>query len=280
MCVIDWNSTCGRPIECSRRCWKLRGAAVAPSIPTPPRRSSPVNSPRRRNRLPIRVKRGHREARRRRLYRSPMRVAVFGDAHAHAEALDAVLAAAQEHGAEELWSLGDMIGRGPDPEHVVARTRERCRVALMGNHDYAATGAAEPSRFGEPGSPAVRSIELARDRLRGPHVEWMRSRRPAARRGEVQLWHGGPRNAVHEYVGGSNAAACLAVQRAELGLVGHTHVAAAWRQTPRGAGAVKIRVGLPLDLAGGKWLLNPGAVGAPGTSTRGGGARPGRPAAD
>src|SRR3954462_1262812 len=138
-----------------------------------------------------------------------------------------------------------MIGRGPDPENVVARTRERCAVTLMGNHDYGATGSAEPTRFGEPGSPAVRSIELARDRLSGPHVEWMRSRKPAARRGGVQLWHGGPRHAVQQSVGQSNAAACLAVQRAELGLVGHTHVAAAWRQTPRGAEAVKIRVGEP-----------------------------------
>jgi hypothetical protein len=97
----------------------------------------------------------------------------------------------------------------------------------------------------------------------------MRSRKPAARRGELQLWHGGPRNAVHEYVGTSNAAACLAVQRAELGLVGHAHVAAAWRQTPRSAEAIKIRVGVSLDLAGGKWLLNPGAVGAPAASRHG-----------
>jgi hypothetical protein len=81
----------------------------------------------------------------------------------------------------------------------------------------------------------------------------MRSRKPAARRGDVQCWHGSPRNAVHEYVGAANAAACLAVQRAALGLVGHTHVAAA---------AVRIAVDVPLDLAGGKWLLNPGAVGA------------------
>ena len=192
-----------------------------------------------------------------------MLVAVFGDAHAHAEAFDAVIAAAGASGAEQLWSLGDMVGRGPDPDHVVARTRERCAVALMGNHDYGATGSAEPTRFGAPGSPAVRSIELARERLSGADVEWMRSRRPAARRGVVQCWHGGPHNAVHEYVGASNAAACLAVQRGELGLVGHTHVAAAWQQAPRGAGAARIRVGEPLDLAGGKWLLNPGAVGAP-----------------
>jgi predicted phosphodiesterase len=191
-----------------------------------------------------------------------MLVAVFGDAHAHAEALDAVIGAAERSGAQELWSLGDMIGRGPDPEHVVARTRARCTVALLGNHDYGATGSADPLRFGEPGSPAVRSIELASERLAGVDVEWLRSRKPAARRDGVQCWHGSPRNAVHEYVGASNAGACLAVQRAELGLVAHTHVPAAWQQTPRGARGARIRPGEPLDIAEGKWLLNPGAAGA------------------
>jgi predicted phosphodiesterase len=190
-------------------------------------------------------------------------VAVFADAHAHAEAFDAVIAAADASGADALWSLGDMVGAGPDPDHVVARTRERCSVALMGNHDYGATGSAEPTRFGPPGSPAARSIELARERLDDDAIAWMRSLRPAARRGDVQLWHGGPHNPVHEYVGRSNAAACLATQRGSLGLVGHTHAAAAWTQTPRGAKAARIRIGEPLDLTDGKWLLNPGAVGAP-----------------
>ena len=189
-----------------------------------------------------------------------MVVAVFGDAHAHAEAFAAVLAAADACGVDQLWSLGDMVGGGPDPEHVVSGTRARCAVALLGNHDYGATGSAEPERFGPPGSAAVRSIELARERLSDDDVAWMRSRKPAARRGDVQCWHGGPRNAVHEYVGPANAAACLAVQKAALGLVAHTHVAAAFQHTPRAARAARIRVGERLDLSGGKWLLNPGAA--------------------
>jgi hypothetical protein len=118
-------------------------------------------------------------------------------------------------------------------------------------------------RLGERGSAGLRSLELARERLAGAGIEWLRSRKPAARRNGVQCWHGSPRNAVWEYVGSSNAGACLAVQRTELGLVGHTHVPAAWQQTPRGARRVKIRPGVPLDIATGKWLLNPGAVGAP-----------------
>jgi len=194
---------------------------------------------------------------------TPSLLAVFADAHAHAEAFEAVIAAADASGADALWSLGDMVGAGPDPDVVVTRTRERCSLALMGNHDYGATGSAEPTRFGEPGSPAVRSIALARARLDDDTIAWMRSLRPAARRGDVQCWHGGPQNPVHQYVGASNAGACLTVQRASIGLVGHTHAAAAWLQTPRGAKRVTVRTGDALELADGKWLLNPGAVGAP-----------------
>jgi predicted MPP superfamily phosphohydrolase len=121
-----------------------------------------------------------------------MLVAVFGDTHAHAEALDAVIGAADRSGVDELWSLGDMIGRGPDPdpEHAAKRTRERCTVALVGNHDYGATGSVDPLRFGELGSAAVRSIEPACERLAGADIEWLRSRKPAARRDGVQCWHG------------------------------------------------------------------------------------------
>jgi predicted phosphodiesterase len=192
-----------------------------------------------------------------------MLVGVFGDPHAHAEALEGVIRAAKRCGVQELWSLGDMVGGGPDPECAVRWTRERCAVALLGNHDYGATGSVDPSRFGEPGSPALRSIELARERVPGEDIEWLRRRKPAARRDGVQCWHGSPRNAVREYVGPTNAGACLAVQRAELGLVGHTHVPAAWQQTPRGVRRAEISPGVPLDISGGKWMLNPGAVGAP-----------------
>ncbi len=199
-----------------------------------------------------------------------MLVAVFGDAHAHAEALEAVIAAAEASGARECWSLGDMVGGGPDPERAVALTRERCTVALAGNHDYGATGSVDPLRLGEPGSAAHRSIELACARLSDADIQWLHSRKPAARRDGVQCWHGSPRNPVWEFVGPANAAACLAIQRAPLGLIAHTHVAGAWRATPRrGARKVRVRPDLPLDISTGKWLLNPGAVGAPAPSPLG-----------
>ena len=172
-----------------------------------------------------------------------MRVAAFGDVHANADALEAVFRAAVDAGVDELWSLGDMLGSGPDGARVVALVRAYCRVALIGNHDRDENAAA-----------ALEDDDLA----------WVRSRRPAARRAGVQCWHGSPRHPVHEYVTAANAGECLRRQRSAVGLVGHTHEAAAWRARPDGgADRVAVAVDEPLDLAAGPWLLNPGAVGAP-----------------
>ncbi len=196
-----------------------------------------------------------------------MLVAVFADAHAHGDALDAVLTSALDCGAQQFWSLGDMLGGGPDPERAIAATREWCSIALAGNHDYGATGSVEPSRLGPA---AERSIALARERLSDDDVTWLRSRKPAARRESVQCWHGSPRNPVWEFVGNGNAGACLALQKAPLGLVGHTHVSNAWQALPGGgARRVKVVTDVAIDISKGKWLLNPGAVGAPSPSPLG-----------
>ena len=151
--------------------------------------------------------------------------------------------------------------RGPDPEHVVARTRECCRVALLGNHDYDALRATEPPRF-------VRSFALARERLDEDAIAWMRSRRPAAKRVEVQCWHASPRNAVHEYVGAANA------PRAWRSSGRRSGWSATRTSPPPGTSdtrRVRITPGEPLDISDGKWLLNPGAVGAPASSRSAGG---------
>jgi predicted phosphodiesterase len=170
-----------------------------------------------------------------------VRVGVFADVHANADALEAVLWSAAEARVDELWSLGDVAGAGPDAARCVALVRALCRVALIGNHDR---------------------DELVAAALEGSDdLDWLKRRRPAARRAGVQCWHGGPHHPVHEYVGAGNAGECLARQRSAVALVGHTHEAAAWRaRADGGADRVPVAVDAPLDLAGAKWLLNPGAV--------------------
>src|SRR3954467_9046683 len=188
-----------------------------------------------------------------------MRVGVFADPHAHADALRAVLAAAVDADVQELWCLGDLVGSGPDPAGVVAMVRSYCTVALAGNHDYAVTGAVDPAVFGAPSSPHHRSLELAREALEDSgDLDWLRSRKPAARRHGVQCWHASPRNAVWEFVTDANAEACLHRQRDALGLIGHTHVPGAWQRLAGGrAQRMSITVDRLLELGEAKWLLNP-----------------------
>jgi predicted phosphodiesterase len=193
-----------------------------------------------------------------------VRIGVFSDVHGHADALQAVMQAAVDAGVEELWSLGDMVGGGPEPARVAALVRSYCALALAGNHDYAATGSVDPARFGGPESIGRRSLEEAAAALRASgDLDWLCRLRPAARRHGVQCWHGSPRNAVWEFVDAANAEACLHLQRGAIGLVGHTHVPAAW-QALRGGGVrgVRIREGRPVDVSAAKWMLNPGVVGA------------------
>src|SRR5215213_10137843 len=49
-----------------------------------------------------------------------MRVAIASDIHGNKHAFEAVIAAAQEAEAEELWCLGDLVGYGADPDDCVA----------------------------------------------------------------------------------------------------------------------------------------------------------------
>ena len=160
--------------------------------------------------------------------------------------------------------------RGPRPEHVSPHA-ERCAVALMGNHDYGATGAVEPARFGEPGSPARRrSSSRASGCGEGRRrVDALAQARGAPRRRAVLARRAAQRRS-HEYVGAVECRRPASPSSAgALGLVGHTHGAAAWRRRRGRARAVRSASASRSTSPTGKWLLNPGAVGAPVPPRRG-----------
>ncbi len=69
-----------------------------------------------------------------------MRVAIASDVHGNRQAFEAVIAAAEDAGADELWCLGDLVGYGGEPDDCVALADEHCAVCLAGNHDLAVTG--------------------------------------------------------------------------------------------------------------------------------------------
>ena len=66
-----------------------------------------------------------------------MQVAICTDIHGNRHAFEAVIAAAEEAGAEELWCLGDLVGYGAEPDACVALADAHCAICLAGNHDLA-----------------------------------------------------------------------------------------------------------------------------------------------
>ena len=79
----------------------------------------------------------------------------------------------------------------------------------------------------------------------------------------VGLYHGSPRDPVWEYVLSWEAARdAIHDSGTDVTIVGHSHVPLAipWTEIPEGGHAP---AGTETDLAGARWLLNPGSVGQP-----------------
>ena len=85
-----------------------------------------------------------------------MLVAICTDIHGNRHAFEAVIAAAETAGAEEMWCLGDLVGYGAEPDACVALADERCSIVLAGNHDLAVTGALSLEDFSRGAALAAR----------------------------------------------------------------------------------------------------------------------------
>ena len=76
-----------------------------------------------------------------------MTTVLLSDVHANLEALQAVLAEVDKRRPRRLICLGDVVGYGGNPNECLDLIRSRCQVVLLGNHDAAASGGPEVSRF-------------------------------------------------------------------------------------------------------------------------------------
>jgi predicted phosphodiesterase len=190
-----------------------------------------------------------------------MRIAILSDIHANYHALEATLAAVDAEGVDEIWCLGDTVGYGPRPNRCCAVVAARAALCLAGNHDLAVTGSLSVDEFNGDAAAAAR---WTRKVIEPEPLAFLQSLEPAADRPGAELYHGSPIDPVWDYVL-SEAAAFLSFRltRAPLVLVGHSHVALAlsWRDDALGGGIAG--EGAEIDLAAGRWLLNPGSVGQP-----------------
>ncbi len=194
-----------------------------------------------------------------------MRAAILSDIHSNRQALEAVLAAIDEAGVDELWCLGDMVGYGAEPDACTDLVRERCGTCLVGNHDLALLGAIDVGTFSEGAAVAV---EWTREHASRETLDYLSSLDPTGSREGVGLFHASPRDPVWEYVLSTDqAAAGFEAMDERVGLIGHSHIALFFGRAPGArpghAQGAQAEDGFEVDLLEGSWLLNPGSVGQP-----------------
>ena len=197
-----------------------------------------------------------------------MKIAVLSDIHANLVALKQTLDLIDSMQTDAVWCLGDTVGYGPHPQECVDIIRARADICLAGNHDLAVVGKTDLAAF----NPIAREAALwQRKRLTDESLSWLKSLPTRVVKHDITLAHASPRHPVWEYVDNELVAAeNYDAFDTPLCLIGHSHLAIAWRMH-RSASDGRIDVegiteppgfALALDIAD-KWLLNPGSVGQP-----------------
>ena len=174
-----------------------------------------------------------------------LRALIVSDVHSNLEAFSSVIEDAGSRGGfDEVWSLGDLVGYGPDPGAVIATLGGFTHRAVAGNHDLASVGLLGLEEFNPYAEAANRwtsSVLSAEER------DCLSSFPLRMEVGEFTFAHGSPRDPVWEYV------VSIWIATENFGhfdtlrcLVGHSHIPFICRwDDERGADFVVPRYGVP-----------------------------------
>lgn len=194
-----------------------------------------------------------------------MRIALFSDIHGNREAFEACLDHAQRNGAAQYVFLGDYVGYGADPGWVLDSVMayvERGAIAILGNHDAAATG--DPVALNDDASAA---IAWTQPRLSPAHRDFLGRLPLTAQRGGYLYVHANPvAPGEWGYITDLySASRALVASQAHATFCGHTHVPSLFHMSVTGKFASFDpidRVEIPLT-ARRRWLAVIGSVGQP-----------------
>ncbi len=190
-----------------------------------------------------------------------MRVLVISDVHSNLAALQAALEDAGEF--DELWSLGDVVGYGPQPNECIATLREYEHVYIAGNHDWGVLGKISLDDFNRD---ARRANLWNREQLTPESLAYLEAAPETIVKGDTTLAHGSPQYPVWEYlVYASAAKVSYEFFETKLCLVGHTHVPIRFEMDPQDSDCRRFALPIdePLTLDEGRYIINPGSVGQP-----------------
>lgn len=126
-----------------------------------------------------------------------MIVAVLSDIHGNLEALEAVWADMDSFPVDEIVSLGDMVGYGPDPEAVLGSVRERRVRCCMGNHELGIVSPMQRSWFNPT---ALKGLDLTAALLSAGSRQFIASLPRFLLLEGARFVHGFPPESVNTYL--------------------------------------------------------------------------------
>jgi predicted phosphodiesterase len=187
-------------------------------------------------------------------------ILVVADVHANLDAFEAVIARAESLArVDAIWSLGDVIGYGPEPRECLALLRSYQHVCVAGNHDLAAARLLTTADF----NPAAAEAAVwSADQLTASDREYLAGLRDVEKLGDFTLVHGALWDPIWAYlVSGESARRHLALQSTPYGFVGHSHLPLVYSDSGRHGEALDD--GSVLALRDSRWVANPGSAGQP-----------------
>ncbi len=191
-----------------------------------------------------------------------MRALILSDIHANLEALEAVLADADQRGGfDAVWSLGDLVGYGPDPNACVQRLQDYQLLAVAGNHDHAAIGKMETDLFNHEAAAAAR---WTAEQLAPDQVAFLTTLPEVAFSEPFTLVHGSLRAPVWEYLlDHDSALGTLNLMQTQFCLVGHSHIPFLCKEDQGEPEFEDFSEDQVIRLDDRRWIINPGGVGQP-----------------
>ncbi len=188
-----------------------------------------------------------------------MRFAILSDIHANLEALEAVLADAEEQQCTHFVCLGDVVGYNASPSECVKIIQEMECPVVKGNHDEQASIVSSSEGFNEL---AEEAIDWTRAQLSADDKAWLSDLRLTRQVRDFTVVHAtldtpGQWGYVFNDL---DAIASFTYQHTSLCFFGHTHWPTAF---VRDDNVRRIAVGQIMLSAGKKYFINPGSIGQP-----------------
>jgi len=152
-----------------------------------------------------------------------MRLAVISDIHSNLEAFQAVLEDIAKHAIDEVISLGDNIGYGPEPEAIIVTLKRHSISSVLGNHELALLDETYLETF----NPYARkALIINKKKLSDPAKHYISTWPTCLVRHGCRLVHGTPPDSVASYFFNEPDKKLIQIMgrlKERLTFVGHTH---------------------------------------------------------